>query len=427
MQYERMLKIFSSVCFISLPFFLPAQTAPDTTRLTLAGAEKIFLQKNLPLVAARYNIDINKALAEQAKLWDNPLLSTDQNIYDGSFFRHNNAGGQVYLQVSQLIRTAGKRNKLAQLSTDNAMLSKEQLDDLMRTLRYTLRSDLLETDHLLNTKRIYETEITEVEKLSDAMNEEFKVGNVSMKDNVRLKALLFGLQNELVNVQSQLIPVQQEIKLLLFSGDSSFIEPVLSVQSSALSSVKLPALDSLLKMASASRPDMAIAESQNNLQKDNLVYQKAMAKPDISIGTEYDQRSSYANNYIGLAVSVPLNLFNHNQGNIKAAFLAVKQQEVLTELQFSKLKNEVSAALDRFRYYQQVNNEEQSVFSASYDKLFQNMTGSYRQRQISLLELVDFIDTYKDTKLKLLDRNNNMIKAAEDLNYSVNQDLIKII
>lgn len=427
MQRERIAKFFAAIFLNLLPFFLTAQRSPDTTRLTLAGAEKIFLQKNLPLIAARYNIDINKALADQARLWDNPLLSTDQNIYDGSFFRHNSSGGQVYLQVSQLIRTAGKRNKLAQLSSDNAILGKEQVDDLLRTLRYTLRNDLLETDHLLNTKRIYETEITEVEKLSNAMNEEFKVGNVSMKDNVRIKALLFGLKNEEVNVQAQLIPLQQEIKLLLFSGDSSFIEPELSVQPSALSSVKLPLLDSLFKIAKASRPDMAMAESQTVLQKDNLVYQKAMAKPDISIGTEFDQRSSYANNYIGLAVSVPLNIFNHNQGNIKAASLAVKQQEVLTQVQYSKLENEVSAALNKFNYYQQVNNEEQSVFSASYDKLFQNMTSSYRQRQIGLLELVDFIDTYKDTKLKLLDRNNSLLKAAEELNYSINKDLIKII
>ena len=48
------------------------------------------------------------------------------------------------------------------------------------------------------------------------------------------------------------------------------------------------------------------------------IYQKALAKPDINIGTEYDQRSSYNPNYVGLAVSVPLNFFNKNQGNIKS-------------------------------------------------------------------------------------------------------------
>ena len=53
-------------------------------------------------------------------MWDNPVLSTDQNIYDkqGGFFKHDQANGQVYVQVMQLIKTAGKRNKLAQLALD---------------------------------------------------------------------------------------------------------------------------------------------------------------------------------------------------------------------------------------------------------------------------------------------------------------------
>ncbi|MEP7109828.1 MAG: TolC family protein [Ferruginibacter sp.] len=101
-----------------------ARSAPDTTWFSLREAEKIFLQNNLTLLAAKYNIEINRALAEQARLWDNPVLGTDQNIYDGKkgdgkFFRHDAGNGQVFFQLTQLIKTAGKRSKLAQLSTDN--------------------------------------------------------------------------------------------------------------------------------------------------------------------------------------------------------------------------------------------------------------------------------------------------------------------
>jgi cobalt-zinc-cadmium efflux system outer membrane protein len=60
---------------------------------------------------------------------------------------------------------------------------------------------------------------------------------------------------------------------------------------------------------------------QNN---HNLALQKAMAVPDITIGSTYDQHSSYANNYVGLEISLPLPLFNRNQGNIKNAKLARK-------------------------------------------------------------------------------------------------------
>ena len=171
------------------------QTVTDTIRLSLPDAEKIFLQKNLSLLAAKYNINASQALVEQAKLWDNPVLSTDQNIYDGpkgdgKFFAHEANRGTVYIQVTQLIRTAGKRTKLAQLATDNTTLAKEQFDDVMRSLRYTLRNDLLEINHQLKLKKVYDGEITELQRLINGMDAELKAGNIALKDNMRLKALL---------------------------------------------------------------------------------------------------------------------------------------------------------------------------------------------------------------------------------------------
>src|SRR5258708_19671931 len=47
----------------------------DTLRLTLPQAEKAFLDSNLLLLAQKYNIDAQKALIIQAKLWPNPNLS----------------------------------------------------------------------------------------------------------------------------------------------------------------------------------------------------------------------------------------------------------------------------------------------------------------------------------------------------------------
>jgi len=405
---------------------IKADPVSDTIKLSLPAAEKIFLQKNLSLLAAKYNIDASQALIQQAELWDNPVLNTDQNLYDGKFFRHNGDYGQVYVQVMQLVRTAGKRSKLAQLATDNTILAKQQFDDVMRSLRYTLRNDLLEINHQLKIKRVYETEITELQHLIAGMDAELKAGNIALKDNIRLKALLFGLQNELVNVQSAILPVESEIKLLLQSNDSSFILPVFTYKLGELTTVGMPSADSLLQSALLNRPDARMAQTALDFQKHNLIYQKALAKPDISIGTEFDQRNSYAPNYFGLAVSLPLNIFNRNQGNIRSAEFSIKQQETLTSLELNRLRNEVDAAVDKFRYLQQVNNLQQLEFSNKYDELFQNMVNSYRARQISLLELVDFIDTYKDTKLKLVEQHNNLVRAVEDLNYATNSTIIPI-
>lgn len=403
-----------------------AQVVTDTLKLDLQTAEKIFLQKNLSLLATGYNVNINEALIKQAKLWDNPVLVTDQNIYDGKFFRHNSDYGQVYVQVQQLIRTAGKRTKLAQLATDNTQLAKEQFDDVMRGLKYTLQSDFVEINHLLKIKKVYDSEIAEMEKLVYGMNEEFKAGNLSLKDNMRLKALLFGLQNELVNVQGQLMPLQSELKFLLQDSSAHFIQPQFGYQLPDIINYKLPDADSLITKAKSSRPDARIAQTQLDFQNHNLIYQKALAKPDITAGPEFDQRNSYTNNYIGLTVSLPLNIFNKNQGNIRSAEFAVKQQAVVKDLQSVKIESEVYNALQKFLYYQKINNADQLSFSKQYDDLFSNMIKSYQDRQLSLLELVDFIDAYKDSKLKLTDQHNSLIKAATDLNYTVNANIIEI-
>ncbi len=426
---KKLITVLTIVLIIS--HAVKAQSSADTLRITLPDAEKIFLQKNLSLLAAKYNIDANQALIQQAKLWDNPVLSTDQNIYDGAkgdgkFFTHNSTRGQIYIQVTELIRTAGKRSKLAQLATDNTTLAKEQFDDVMRSLRYTLRNDLLEINHQLKLKKVYDGEITELQHLITGMDAELQAGNIALKDNMRLKALLFNLQNELVNIESLIMPVESELKLLLQSTDRSFIAPQLSYKLPELINASVPASDSLIKAAIANRPDARIAQTALDFQKNNLIYQKALAKPDISIGTEYDQHSSYNPNYVGLSVAVPLNIFNKNQGNIKAAQYSIKQQEVQQNLGKSKVENEVNAAIVKFRYFQQVNNLQQLDFSKKYDDLFANMLKSYQARQISLLELIDFIDAYKDTKLKLVEQHNSLIKSIEDINYTTNTTVIPV-
>ena len=83
---------------------LASRAQADTLSLSVDEAEK-----NLLLLASKYNVDASVALIRQAKFLDNPLLLTDQTLYDGKFFRHSKQSnglpaGQVYVQVQQIIR-----------------------------------------------------------------------------------------------------------------------------------------------------------------------------------------------------------------------------------------------------------------------------------------------------------------------------------
>jgi cobalt-zinc-cadmium efflux system outer membrane protein len=416
--------LFLSYC--SLSSQARAAAPVDTLRLSIPEAEKLFLQNNLQLIAAQYNVDANKALIEQAKLWDNPILITDQNIYDGKLFRHNSDYGQVFIQVQQLIKTAGKRSKLAKLATDNTAISAAQFQEILRSLRFTLHTDMIEAGHLEQTAGLYRQEISEVEKLVKGMEQVYQLGNISLKENMRLKALLFSLQNDLNNIQTQILPIQTEMRLLLRMQDTAYIHPVLQLSFPSLVQHDPPASDSLISLALLHRPDLKIAQLSHDFQLHNLSYQKALAKPDLSLGPEYDQRNSYTPNYVGLSLALPLNIFNRNQGNIKAAESSVKEQQVKVEDEQDRIGNEVSASLEKFRLMQTINSKEQEDFISRYDQLFHNMLKSYEARQINLLEFTDFLDSYKETRLKLTEQQVNLVKAADELNFVTNNNIIPL-
>ncbi|MGH2646201.1 MAG: hypothetical protein ACRDE8_01490, partial [Ginsengibacter sp.] len=101
-------------------------------------------------------------------------------------------------------------------------------------------------------------------------------------------------------------------------------------------------------------------------------------------------------------------------------------QQAVYEGQVSTIENDISAALAKVKFYQNVNNLQQLSFSQQYDTVFQNMLNSYKQRQVSLLEFIDFADAYTDTKLKLLEQHTGLIKALTELNYQIGKDVINL-
>ena len=412
------------------PYHTNAQApVADTLKLTISQAEEIFLQKNLALLANHYNININKALVEQAKVWDNPVLNTDQNLYDGKFFRHTKVGdqyyGQVYVQVQQLIKTAGKIKKQTQLAQDMVLSSEAQFNDLMRNLKFSLATNMNNLAQLQHTASVYQNEMQTMKTLVSGMDEMFKIGDISQKENIRIKALMFSLQNDYnENIQQQ-TDIQKELaELLQFTdniwlvAEASQLLPAQQINSLIYKELQ----DSALQL----RPDLSVAKIQSIYEQHNIEYQKALAKPDITLGLEYDQNSSYARNIFGLGISLPIPVFNKNKGNIAAAKFTYKQSELTAQQLKTQVNNEVLNVYRKLLNATTLLNNDNSQLHDDYEKMMKNMTESYKQRHIGLVEFIDFFDAYKDTRTKQLQQVNNQRNAAAELNYTVNQNIIKL-
>ena len=422
MVIKKLVSIVVAFLFL-LPCVLMAQAVKtDTLSLSMDEAQDIFLKKTLTLLANKYNIDINKALVEQSKVWDNPILNTDQNIYDGKFFQHNKDRGQVYIQVQQLIKTAGKIKKETQLANDNVMTATDQLNDLIRNLRFSVASSMINLANLQSADVILNNQLGLMNNLSSGMNEMFKIGDISEKENLRIKAMVFSLQNEINENYLQQVELQKDLAVLLQLNDNVWIavKPL-----NLINNVESISLHDLKMTAFTNRPDYLLQEHQKQYQQHYISFQKALAVPDVTIASEYDRRSSYMPNYFGLSISLPLPLFNKNKGNIKAAELTYKQVDLGVQQLQNQIAKEVQAAFIKLLSMTTQIKKDNSILENNYEKLMKNMTASYRSRQINLLEFVDFFDSYKQVRLQQNQMATNQLNAAAELNYSINQNLIK--
>jgi outer membrane protein, heavy metal efflux system len=425
--YQKLVAIFMMCCMHAVTYAQPP-VQKDTLIFSLDAIDRNFLDTNLQLLAAHYNVDAQKALIHQAKLWSNPILITDQVISAaGRMFPYGKNpdgtySGQYFIQVQQLISTAGKRGKLIDLATTNAKMSELQLQDVLRNLRIQLHTDYYTLVQQFGILNIYHDQFDEVSKLLDGMQAQYKTGNIALKDLLRVQALVISLQQDMNEVNRNIEDAESDLKALLRSDRNIFIKPVDKNNDTGISLNVTP--ENCIDSARRNNPNYLLQQSQLLYQQQNLTYQKALRAPDLTVGPEFDRNSNFAPNYIGLTISLPLPVLNKNQGNIESAAFAVKQQEALNSNADVQLTNNVMKAYNKLVLLMQQNNAVQKDFYTGYEKMFDNMLRSYQQKQISLLEFLDFFDAYKEAHLKLLQQQRDLQLSKEELNYETGTTII---
>lgn len=428
---KRKVALWRSFGLMAMALAFAGANAQDTLRLTTPKAEETFLKNNLSVLASQYNVNAAEALIQQAKVWDNPVLQTEQNLYDGRFFRHTKGTatdpqsyGQWYAGLSQVIRTAGKRGLQVQLAQDGVKTAQAQLNDLLRNIRYVLQVDMNNLAQLQSAQGLLETEINHTQTLARGMDEMLKVGDISLKDNLRLKALLYSLQSDYADNLRQQQDLQKELHTLLHDESAAPITSTLSTPDlSSLNNLPLPVI---VDSAKALRPDAALASAQAMLQQHNLAYQKALAKPDITVGIDYDRANSYVPNYTGLQIGLPLPVFNKNRGNVLSAEWSVKASQAAQRNVQSVVQAEVLNSYNKLQTLLQVQKSVAGGWTENYERLMRNMVESYQQRKVTLFDFIDFFTSYKDTRIKQLQQTANLLNAAAEFNFVTAQNIISL-
>ena len=423
-------KLAKSICTLCCLYFLQtnfiyaqeknALPATDTLRLDMKQAEKMFLDNNLQLLAQKYSIDSAKATVITARLFDNPQFGVSTGLYDqatNKFFDMSSNNREISMQLSQLIKTAGKRNKNIQLAKIGATLTEYQFSDLLRTLGYTLRNDFYNIYYLQQTQKVYDIEITALQKTSAAYAEQLPKGNVSEMDLLRIQSQQYTLQAELATLQNNIDDVQSDFKLLLRAKATVYIVPAADVKDD-----KQPVLSityqSLVDSAYQNRYDLKIARTAVMYNQQNLALQKALAVPDLNIDLGYDRLGSYVNNYNSIGVDFPLPFFNRNQGNIKQAKLGIQSSQVQVESIQDALESQISNAYLAAVRAEKLLNSFDPKFEGNINYLIGEVTKNFQAHNITLLAFTDFYDSYKQNVVQLNNLRFNRMSQLEQLNFT---------
>lgn len=390
---------------------------PDSLQLNMTQAQDSFLSKNLSLLAQKYSIDSAKATVITAGLYNNPEFEYSNGFYNS--LTHKFFEPEIQMQVSQLILLAGKRNKEINLAKSGIGVAEYQFYDLLRTFRFILRNDFYNIYFLEQSSKLYDLEISSLQKLVTAFEQQVSKGYMAPVELVRLKSQLYSLQAEYDGLQTNINNIQAELKLILRVPAQTYIVPVVDISQMNQNVVERINYQQLIDSAINDRPDLKVMQAAITYSDNNLVLQKAFAKPDITVFANYDRQGSYVRDYNGIGIGIPLPFFNRNQGNISNAIIAVEQNKMQLESGIDKVKSEVTT-----NYINALRSEKLlSSFDPKFDEenknLIQEVTENYQKKNITLLQFLDYYDSYKENILQLNQLRFNKISALEQLNYAL--------
>ena len=418
-----MYRLFLFSFFLIIHSFF--SSAQQLIPFTLLEAEEQFMSNNLSLLAEKYAIEKAEAEVLQARLFDNPVISFEQNIYNKNNRKYFDFGreSQQMVEIEQLISIAGQRNNRIRVEKVNHEMAVFQFEELIRTLRSELKEKFISLYYANKSITVYDREIHYLDQLVGIYKQQEHQGNISLLEFTRLQALLLNLQQERNDAEHEQLSLQHELALLL--GLPALIKPEPIFDESVLTGINPDevALEELMILL-PERPDLKLALAEIRASEANVKLQRSLSFPEVNVKGVYDRASNICENYFGLGLSFTLPVFNRNQGNIKAARSSVQQQSSLEQQAREQAVSEMMLAYDKLENASRLFRMANQNLEHDFEKIMQGVNENYQKRNINLIEFIDFYQAYKETCLQLFDIRKNLFMAADQLNTVVGRDVI---
>jgi cobalt-zinc-cadmium efflux system outer membrane protein len=404
------------------------QSSQAQTSLSWDAIKAKFESANPTLKADALNVDEMKAEEITAFLRPNPGFTLSS---DGTQLIPNNGvwqptkGTQVQTNFSYLHERDHKRELRLQSAKEGTQISTSLHADLERNLLFNLRVafvDVLQAKAILDLTK---QELDYYDHIIEISRERNKTGAMAQidLDRVELQRVQYESDWQAAEVSLRTAKIQ----LLQLLDDKTPVDQF-DVQGPFEFSEQLNPLDSFRQIAVDNRPDLKAAIESIQQAKTNHKLAVANGSTDPTFSGWYTYNPSFNNpndqQTVGVSVSVPLRIFDRNQGEKKRTLLDIDRNQRLEDAAQAQVFSDVDSAYAQFNSNIILLRPYKDKYLAQALRVRETVTYSWQRGAASLMDFLNAQSDYRQIQLAYVQLIGSYLTAAGQLNLAVGNEAI---
>src|SRR6267143_4122348 len=424
-----MRRLLKRLCTVPVATLILAGSSCAQRVLTWQEIRERFEAANPILRAGQIGVDESKAQEITAFLRPNPnfTLSTDGTQltrYHGVWQPFT--GTQFSTNFSYLHERQRKRElRLESQQKATGIVASGQAD-LDRTLVFTLRRAFVQT---LQEKAILELakeNLVYYDHVLDVNRERYRAGAIAQVDLDRLELQRVQYESDLQIAEESLETAK--IQLLMLLNDRTPVQQFdvagpfdFSNQIAPLVEVRQKALDN--------RPDLKAAlQSIEKAKTDHrLAIANGSTDPPLSAWWTYNPsfNNPFAHQTLGASVSIPLRIFDRNQGEKLRPQLEIDRDEKLMEATRAQVFSDVDSAYATVTSTVTLLQPYKDRYLQQSSRVRDTIAFSYEHGAASLLDFLSAQAEYRSVQVNYLNLVASYMIAANQLNLAAGREVIQ--
>jgi len=402
-------------CALTSPAF--SQNSGPTS-ITLDEAIQMALQHNHNLLAARTTIQQSEAEETTANLRPNPSLFADweylplNHSSQNAQYLHDSTEGDIGL--SYLLERGKKRQHRLQAAKDITAQTRSLVTDNERGLTFNTASLFVNVQLAESTLELADKDLKSFQKTVDLGELRYDKGAISEDDYLKIKLQLLQFETDYQQAELAKVQALSDLRQLLGYESVSADYDVAGVFD--YQPLKGNLEDFQLK-ALQNRPDLRAAQQGITAARSQYELQRAIGKQDVTVQGNYSHVNGI--NAASFYGSIPLPIFNRNQGEIARTRFAITQAQQQEKATNGQALTDVRDAYEGLRVSDRIVQLYRSGYLEVAQKDRDIAEYAYQRGAVSLLDFLDAERNYRATQLAYRQALASYLLALEQLRQAV--------